>query len=228
MDYLGQLLLIPREIVNRAYMIFFSSIPPYFWEALCWTGLDKRCVTLTLNDYITAFYCVSWVCPFRGLNAPIVMLALRNFVKGRVGLDISSPSRYGFATRPQSRRITNMDEIVNLAKQKYRNISWEMLEETSHPFLNAANFNQLKFFFSPHGSGIVHALYMQPRTVVCEVEAERGTDWLQLIRLLGLYHILSRIKAMIHFGGHGAPLPLKIAEEMIEIAIACLNQSIRD
>jgi hypothetical protein len=118
-----------------------------------------------------------------------------------------------------------MDEIIQLAKRKYPFMTIEMMAGTPSIFYNAFNFNQLKFFFGVFGSAMAHPLYMQPRTVVCQVESERMSCFMGMMRLCGLYQVVSRIASMKHSGRFSAALPMDIAENMIDTAMECLSRT---
>jgi capsular polysaccharide biosynthesis protein len=117
-----------------------------------------------------------------------------------------------------------MQTIMAMTKRDFPLIPWESLNSSSSIVVNARLFNQLQLFFSAHGAGFSNALFMQPRTVLCEVSNDRGyTLYMELSSILGLYHVVARLTAMKHHSLKETAVPLSLAQKMIKAGLQCLG-----
>jgi hypothetical protein len=192
-DQLVSLMAFPEDVMKSSY--FITCDGHYFIiEMLEFFGFAGRIIIMTPDTYISVDR-VWTIDPYpRFFFAPMLLQAYRRFVIGKLSLDQKLPTRYAFKNRPVRRRIMNMAAIFHIVCRRFRGYEWEMIRPSYLSLLDAAKeFNTFRFFLAAHGAGFVCFIYMQPRTVVCEVQTTIQTSYFMFMRrVLDRHHIFCR------------------------------------
>jgi capsular polysaccharide biosynthesis protein len=119
--------------------------------------------------------------------------------------------------------MANLVEILALAKREFSTIPWEILISCPTLCGNARLFNQLRLFFSVHGAGFANSIFMQPRTVLCEVQSDVSSAvFADISSIVGLYHIIARVVTLVHFSPNPTMIPLPLVHDMLRAGLGCL------
>jgi hypothetical protein len=117
-----------------------------------------------------------------------------------------------------------MHNVVALCAMRFPTATWEWINSTSSIGLNAKRWNELDFFFAPHGAGSANTLFMQPRTVYCEIQSGGHANFIHVALIVGIFSLKYRLPGMAHFDPNVANiLPLDKAEELLAKAVAFLE-----
>jgi hypothetical protein len=245
-DWLMPLFAYPGDVIRNSYLLcMVNPNTTYLQEGLSWFGLNRRLMILQKSQYIEADLCYTSAvpvdfyggCAIRRIDIlldsrilagnwriPVLVGLLRSFMVKRANLDLAKPVKYGFLQRAVRRRIENLEEIRDLARREFPMIDWKMLLSATLISQNARFFNRVRFFFGAHGAAFANAVFMQPKTVLCEVQCDRPyPDFMGISQILGLFHIVSRGPGMIHQVDTATILPLKLAHDMIKAGLSALN-----
>jgi hypothetical protein len=226
-DVLGPLLLLPREIVDKSFFLMSVPMPVFYVEGLSWFGLNDRIIMINAKkEFIWASYCYIYS-RHRSHLISVVYQKIRSFVCEKLGLDKSKPGRYGFLNRVQgkSRYIANMNEIREWAQVKYKGIIWEHLTSGPHILQNAKVFNSVILFFSVHGAAMVNVIYMQPKSVVCELQTPVSHMMVMfLCRMFGLVEIIGVVRGMSHKEFRVNIVEMPMAKEMIRLGLEFVSK----
>jgi hypothetical protein len=191
------------------------------WESLVWLGLSKRVVTIDWGEYCWSPQVFRFDSGYR--YAPFFLSCMRDHVKRKLGLDRVKPSRYVFMNRGGSRRIFNFQEIIVAALTTFRSFRWERIHPLASFEQSAILFNPLRLLFTPHGAGLANTLFMQPGSVICEVQGEREVSmFTDVSKVTRVNHVVARIMEMKHHGGVGANMSVEIAIRMLRISLSLL------
>jgi hypothetical protein len=142
----------------------------------------------------------------------------------RARLDLEPPAKYRFLPRFGTRLIANFGDIVNMSRRTFPTVRWELMDSSRYMTDNAMKFNQARFVFSTHGAGLANVLFVQPKTVVCEVESDRALPFFMgLSRIVGLFHVVCRLPKMVHHSPRPTFMPLELAHDVIRAGLTCLG-----
>jgi hypothetical protein len=126
-----------------------------------------------------------------------------------------------------------MDAFFEWAKGEYPSHEWQKLERSMRGLDDAGCFfNSVKFYFSPHGSGISNNLFMQPGGVVCEVIGSlKMVLFSGMSRMFGLFHVAARLAHLTHYCRsiyclREAVLPLEVGQRMIRAGMEFIETGI--
>jgi hypothetical protein len=228
-DIFPAVLWIPEAILRQGHFVLpiYGDRRRFIHEALCWVGLGNRCIILDQNHYISAravYHFEPYSCG--GREDPVLLTRLRQFITDRFGLDRKIPDRRCFMNRARglSRHIINLHEVVALCARRYPTVTWEWIDSTASIGLNAKRWNELDFFFAPHGAGSANTLFMQPRTVYCEIQSGGHANFIHAALIVGIFPLTYRLPGMRHFDPTMTNvLPLNKAEELLEKAVSYLE-----
>jgi hypothetical protein len=109
---------------------------------------------------------------------------------------------------------------------RYPTTKWQMVDEEISIQRAAPMFNEFKFFFAPHGRMLTNVVFMQPHTAVCEIQSQLAHPlFIDLSRMLGLYHVVTRVLSMPHDGRRGVRISVRVSLNMVEEALNCLKMN---
>ena len=99
----------------------------------------------------------------------------REFIKKIVqhfNLRQKAPTIYYLANRnfDENRHLTNFDQIVKSVRKKYPNYKFEKCPHLPTTKDYILTFDQVKLLWGVHTSFLLNFAYMQPKTVVCELQ----------------------------------------------------------
>jgi hypothetical protein len=223
-DTMAPLLAFPKEIIERSHFLYWI-LPTFLAEALIWFGLEERLIEIRPHEYIWSENVYMYDRGIRECQPPYVLLKMREHVKGIVTLDRQPPSRYVFMNRKkrEKRFISNMNEVFDVIVKVYKNLTWEWIGQERSVYRCATLFNSLRFFMAPHGAGLANILFMQPGTAFCEIQTEWAHPlYIDLGRILGLYHVVSRFPEFLHFQ-QVVTIDVEIGVRMVHEAMKCLG-----
>ena len=230
-DTLAPLFLLPEKVLNTS-MLLISAYPSFSLETLEILGFDTNRTILLPHfaDYIFAkeVHTIageqSFLCHF---GIPLINLSKR--FRKALNLSNEKPNRYTMFNRPEGkfRRIVNFDDLVIAVKKIYFEKSWEIWPSTFESTKMAAkHWNEAILVFSPTGSNIDNAIFMQKGSALCTPCA----DWYDFAvvgvsQVIGLWHVIYSVEEWDHFGDCSAPIDIDLSIEMIGRAIyAAENQ----
>ena len=230
-DTLAPLFLLPEKVLNES-LILISAYPSFAMETLEILGFNTN-HTVLLPHFADYIYCKEvhtiageqpFLCHF---GLPLLNLSKR--FRKALNLSNSIPTKYAMFNRPKEkfRRISNFDEVVDNVKQTFFEKQWEVWPSTFKSIrLAAKNWNEAKFVFSPTGSNIDNAIFMQKGSALCTPCA----DWYDFAvvgvsQVIGLWHVIYAVDNWSHFGDCSDPIDIEMTIDMIGRAIyACENQ----
>ncbi|OHS99513.1 hypothetical protein TRFO_34061 [Tritrichomonas foetus] len=213
------LLYIPSNILETSVLAskhasLFSS------EALKLLKIP-RALVIKKNQYIFAEKAYSFIphpCDSQYVHS---LYRLRDFIKSVYGLDDENPEIMAFFNRDNSRHIENMKGIYKMAKRKYP--QFKIIRETPNYKTYKENcqvYNKVLILFTPHGAGCVNLIFMQPKTVFCEIQSDLSKFAFYNIALqFNIFHVLCRIPDLPHFPTGAKPLLMETAMKMLEVAV---------
>jgi hypothetical protein len=230
-DTLSPLFLLPEDVISNS-MIVVTGNPSYALETLNVLGIDtnKTIILPRLSDYVFAkeLHIIAgekaFLCHF---GAPLYNLSLR--FRRAMNLSNEKPTKYAMFNRPANkfRSISNFDQLVEAVIIEFPQKNWEVWPETFPSIIEAGrNWNAAAFVYSPTGSNIDNALFMQPGSAICTPCA----NWydfavVSLGQVIGLWHVIYAIEDWEHFGDCSNPVDIEQSLEMIYRAIyAAENQ----
>ena len=149
------------------------------------------------------------------------LVALRSFIKKVYNLDTQNPYIFAFFNRKQTRHISNLKSIYYAAKKRYPGFFYMYDEPFYTTYLeNARLFNKILILFTPHGALCVNLMFMQPKTVLIEIQADiSGFNFFKMGLFFDIYHIFGRIPELNHFGRGSMPFPMEKALILIDAAV---------
>lgn len=149
------------------------------------------------------------------------LVALRAFIKKIYNLDEENPYIFAFFNRKETRHISNLKQIYYAAKQKYPGFFYMYDQPFYTTYLeNSRLFNKILILFTPHGALCVNLMFMQPKTVLIEIQADiSGYNFFKMGLFFDIYHIFGRIPDLNHFGRGSKPFPIEKALLMIDAAV---------
>jgi capsular polysaccharide biosynthesis protein len=157
---------------------------------------------------------------------PVLMSRLRDLIATKVELDKMTPSRYALMNRKkrQARRIVNFDQVRDELVRLWPSVKWEFVESEKTVLTGAKLFNAFLFFMGTTGAGMANTMFMQPESVVCEVQG-RFADmaFVQISQIFRLHHVLCRLPYMPHWSNKGGFLPIELARELVGTAVKVLS-----
>jgi hypothetical protein len=122
------------------------------------------------------------------------------------------------------RRISNLNDILNMANREFPVVVWEMLYSGPSVVANAKYFNKVSLLFATHGGGVANIVFMQPKTVLCEVEGKSfRANFMGITQIIGLFHVIVRLAAIRHYFWRPTFMPLPLARETIKAGLRCLG-----
>jgi hypothetical protein len=218
-DILAFLLEIPSEIRNRSHFVT-GPIQHFAEETLDYLGMANRTVILGRKDYIFADFAYSWE-PFPCAEQnPVILVRYRKFLTDNFGLDKEAPTKHFFLNRELNRKIGNFNELISAAKQEFPKEPWELIRPFTSVITAAKEFNKARFFMTPHGSACINAIYMQPRTVLCEIQSSISYGFfMNVTRIFGEFNVICRIPTMSHWKPKVYDLPLEKGMAVIRAAM---------
>jgi hypothetical protein len=228
MDTFVHLFGFPRQIIDTSYFVTSLAVervlPPYVSQALSWFGLSERLIVLSKKEYIWANYSYAYKTSYYG-QPPDFLRKMRFVMIDKLGLDRKPPSLYGLMNRKNNRMILNMYKVLERIRAVYKDVKWELvsyhriLEET------AILFNNIRFLMGVNGAGMTNMLYMQPNSVVCELQTIDTWYFMRYGEMLGLYFVEYRFWGLKHFGQKGANLDLDDAIQIVAAGLKALNSA---
>ena len=176
-DSLPMLLLMPDDIVNKSLILLqYYPDAAFVYTDLLSYPRDK--FIYYPNTYIFAknLYMITPIEDRNGLQI-VGFPLLRKKLRKKLEVNSIKPEKYALSNRDGFRHLHNFNEVVEAIKTTFPNISWEVL---TIPYDNITQCSKLiasfKIWFSPCGSNINNAVYMQKNTGICLVMA----NWVDL------------------------------------------------
>jgi hypothetical protein len=227
MDVTVALFGFPRAILDQSFFVVTDAGPMrVLFEGLSCLGMNNRLAILRKGQYLYSENIYTYDVGGLDRQPPICFMRFRAHLKKKLKLDETPAFRYGFVNRPigKARRIRNMEAIVAWARQEIPDINWEIVGCGNTMTAAARLFNSLRFFFTPHGAALMNVVYMQPRSVACEVQASHWhNSYSGISRMLGLFYVGARLGWMRHRWGSGANMPVEVGQAMIRTALDILK-----
>jgi hypothetical protein len=227
MDVTAALFGFPRALVNQSFFVVTApGSTKILYEGLSCVGMRNRLAVLRKNEYLYAENIYTYDVGGFDRQPPVCFMRFRAHLKKKLGLDEIPAFRYAFINRPvrKARRIHNLNEVVEWARQEIPDINWETPTCGSSMNITGRLFNSLRFFFTPHGAALMNVVYMQPRSVACEVQ---GSNWHNsysgISRMLGLFYVGARLGWMKHRWGTGTTMPVEVGQAMVRTALEILK-----
>ncbi|EAY10490.1 hypothetical protein TVAG_484010 [Trichomonas vaginalis G3] len=228
-DALSPLIMLPQEVFDNAYLVI-SGHPTWCLDSLKLLGFNTSHTIILpkFSDYIFAKELHTFVGNRSFLcHLGQSLINLSNLFKQKANLEEKPPYRYVFLNRPAkgNRHISNFKEIVNTAKETFPEINWEVWPDKFNTMLQAIrSWNQVKFIFTPTGSNLDNAIFMQPKSAVCTPFA----DWydypvVSICQIFELYHIVFYANGWDHFGDCTAQLDVNKCMNMIARGLYVLS-----
>jgi hypothetical protein len=198
-------------------------------ETLARIGMENRTICLGAKDYIYADWAYSWE-PFPCAEQnPIILVKYRQFIKERLNLDEEVPTEHYFLNRELNRIITNFPELISQAKIEFPEEPWQLIRPPVSLAMAAKKFNLVRFFMTPHGSACINAVYMQPRTVLCEIQSAISYGFfINVTRIFGEFNVVCRIPTMSHWKMRSYELPMDKGMSVIRAAMRHLRTPVEE
>lgn len=194
-DFFPRFFVIPEEIRRNSY-VFITSGFPAIYEALKIVGVDPNKIVVPPPDVMIHADTLYTVAPitctkFQGN----LLLNMRKILAEKFGLDKKPADQYIIYNRENTdfRVVTNFKDISKAIKLAYPKYPWKNIEIPRTLEMQFKCFNSMRVFIAVHGAAFANTLFMQPRTVCCEVQVDRWVDnylWISLFA--NVYHIVSR------------------------------------
>jgi glycosyltransferase involved in cell wall biosynthesis len=193
-------------------------------EGFSYFGLNDRLIVLRNQNYIKAKLCYVGSNKIPNWVIPLFPRLFRAFMVKHAALDLSKPNEYGFIWRSKGgRSVANAADVMKNVGKKFPLIQWKVLGRGGMIAENARVFNVLRMIFSTHGAGLANIIFMQPKTVVCEIFSDRaGWNFVGISQNMGLFHVVSRLPTMLHLSFVPNVLPVYLVLDMIKAALSCL------
>jgi capsular polysaccharide biosynthesis protein len=225
LDVIGPLFCFPIDIINSS-RFFCADFPRGFLlDCLRWFNLEKEMIVIQLGQYILAQQIYTYDRGFGSNYAPEGFARMKSWIQKRNRFESRPAWRCGFFNRDKfkMRWMSNMDHIMKMAKAKYQGFAWQPVGAKKSIEETAIFFDSLKFIFGMHGSGLLNVIFMQPKSVVCEVQSQSHFVVIsELSRIFGLFHIASRLGNILHYSSL-VTMPEGLAMLMIDRAVAFMN-----
>jgi hypothetical protein len=195
MNVLSPLLGFPRAIIDTSHVVVIGLPRPFLIEGMKRFGFHKRFIVLLPKEYIFAklIYTLDFgnTIKFRDWGIPNCLLRLRSGIIRKLKLDAIRPSFFALMNREKGKRVLDLNKIYAKVKRVYRNIAWTLITTPDSSIeSNAIIFNNLRFILIPHGPDLANILFMQPRSVVCEIQGKKRVHSLiGLAEFLGLWSV---------------------------------------
>lgn len=187
----------PQEILKDAVFIV-PEIKPFIIDNLRELDIEPWRIWGEYNGRVHAETLITIRNIWCGdLNRRLI-LNLRNYFKKKFSLDNIVPFRYIIANRrpDQKRYVADIHELVDACNKEFPMFHFEAFTpDDSKPFFEQALFfNSFKFIWGVHGSLMANILYMQPKTVVVEIQCENNwlNSFLNVGQIAGLCHFAGR------------------------------------
>lgn len=223
-DVFCYFLYIPQNILEKSTFIT-SKIRDFIHESLVLFNIPSYHI-LKQNEYVYALNSYSIEPhPCTEVFAEVI-IRLREYIKQTYNLDREKPYYFAFLNRKKSRHISNLKQILALAKKKYPSFHYIYDEPFYTTYRDNAKFvNKIIVLFAPHGAFCVNLIFLQPKTVFIEIQADiSGFNFFKLSLYFDIYHIIGRIPDMKHFGWQSMPFPVDTAMIIVDDAVKYLKE----
>jgi hypothetical protein len=224
----------PEEIRRKSFVVSFAAAEVdmnWTMEAIQLVGVrPDRLLLLGDGEWLFAVNLYQWdPIPF-DMQEPVGLTALRRQAVLQLKLDAAAPYRFTVMKRTGHwavRRIENLPELFEMWRSEYKGFAWELIEAPSGYFTTIRYFNEVRLFLAPHGAGCVSLLWMQPRTVFCEIHPDSAlyASFYNMSRCLRLHHVIYRMPGY-HHTGLGKNLTVDAAGRIVDCAMKALNESV--
>jgi len=194
MDMMPSFAILPAEIIENATIII-PFAQRFVIEGLGLLNIPiSSIISLRENEVVFAKQFFT-VLPIQcTVFSGYLLSNLREVISKKLNLDSKPPSMYVVYNRKTSfRGIENFNSVFNSIQSTYSNISWVMCDIPKGLADQFRFFNNILFFLSVHGGTYANTLFMQPKTVVVEIQVDRWVDnFLWISAFTNKYHVIGR------------------------------------
>ena len=186
-------LVLPKEIIQKS--IIALPIMDFMIPHMQSIGIERWQLVGSINQpfYANKLYIVHSL--WCGDLNRFLLVSMKQFFVKKYKLNYIKPTKFVLYNRKRTmpRSISNVEELISTANQKYPKYHWE--KDNIPPKFNDVMryFRSIKLLFAIHGSALANEIFMQEHTAVIEVHM---SDWLlsflNLGPMTGITHIVGR------------------------------------
>ena len=224
LDYIGPLMLIPKEIRDiSVYPIAYRSLEKFFYEGLEMVGIKKeQIISLLPTDLVFGhrIYSID-PNPYMSTYSESFRM-LRNNLFKKLQLPKKPAFRIALYNRPKGlRHIYNFDLILNLLKKEWPKINFEVIPFYKSLFESALNYNEFKIIWiGCHGSAFGNFIFLQKESIPMEIHhAHFVPQSIAFSQALGLHHVIARDSKIKHMTAEPIYLNTTLVIQMFKSAL---------
>ena len=228
-DVLTPFMMLPQEVRDKSYFIIGGKAY-YALESLDILGFDisKAIFLINDDDLIFAKECHTVCGEYPMLSHfGYSLLNLSRIFKQKLNLSHAKPSAYVLCNRPVNKRrhITNFNDLIQAVERQFFEYKWEIwIPQYESIKIAAKNWNNAKVLYSPTGSNLANAIFMQEFSALCTLCAEwYDYSVVGLCQVMCIYQVMYSFDKWKHFGDCSAPINIEYALEMIARTIYVVN-----
>lgn len=229
-DYLPVVMMISPELRQHAYFIA-RTMHPFLKRTLPWAGVPLEHVIPMEPDMMIRGEKLYMCNPLmmQTMNA-MMLLKMREMIARKLDLGKEKPWRYVIYNRKKTRKILNIDSVLDHVHTKFPDITFDYYRDD--PLIELPEekkwaeqyywYDQIMFVWSVHGSGLLNCMFMQANTVFAVLETQNS--WGKIFILIGklfLKHTyIARDWSYFHWrSGHNIPFEKYRVWDSIDLAI---------
>lgn len=223
-DFLPAFFVIPSNILKES-VILVSTQDAFIYESLSILNINSEQIHYlhwSRPIFVEELYTVRPItcCQFNYM----LLTNFRRTVVKMFDMDMVKPYVYLLYNRENTdyRVITNFKQVCAAVKEKYPAIDWKSTIPPRGFYKQLIFFNTLKVYIAVHGANFANTLFMQPGSVVGEVQVDRWVDnYLWVTSYVHVHHVVVR-QMDIKWRDEGGSTTLDVSKVVL-LAGSCLN-----
>ena len=225
-DLLAPIVLMPREVRERSYVIG-DKTHHFVHDGLLQIGFRKEQI-LDLGEkewfYAKKIHVINDWRPLSTLSGDCIKMLMKE-ISNNLQLDKIDPTNYGLTNRQKSskgRSISNFKELSTEIKKQFSEYMWIFIPDNFSSYKDAAKtWASFRFIFMPTGSNGFKCMYMKINTVLCIISSVKFDYYLNLFAISGQHFVYWIPTDMPHYSKNAYEININTCIEHLGKALYC-------
>ena len=222
-DVLAPLQLFPDEITKQCKIIVYPDSNNVHVETLLALNfLPEQLILINQNEYIYAEKIYTAINPLpHDSHYGLTMYKLSQKFRSFFNLTKIIPTKYCFSNRSGRRQITNFNEIVEAARNKFTDYNISVVEDSKNISSIVKIWSKAKFMFMGTGSNFIKHLFMKEGSVLCIALANLQDNCIALSaashNVFTFFFVVVGMDHQFNYSGH--PCNIELAMNVFRIGL---------